>query len=333
MYIKSIIIEGFKSYSDRTIVGPFHPGHNVVVGRNGSGKSNFFSAIEFVLSPEFSNLSSEKARIALLHRGVGPQPINAFVEIIFDNSDGRFPLESEEVTIRRVIGSKKDQFFINGKLASSKSEIQGDLETAGLSCSNPYYIVKQGQINHIASCTASRRLKVIKEVAGAGVYEEKMVKAEQQLVITNNMIDEIEENLKNIRNKLEQLTEENEALEEYRKADRQKRALEFTILEADIEDNTKKQREVEITLQSDSVQAVTMMSSLKKAEEDLMDKRNKLEKLKTEKADLDVEHVSLQKTYDSILSRKEKMILEKKEEVSWNGHPEYKNREDYAHCY
>ena len=111
MYIKSIIIEGFKSYSERTIVGAFHPGHNVVVGRNGSGKSNFFSAIEFVLSPEFSNLSSEKARLALLHRGVGPQPIHAYVEIIFDNSDGRFPLDSEEVTIRIFIGSKKDQFF------------------------------------------------------------------------------------------------------------------------------------------------------------------------------------------------------------------------------
>ena len=68
-----------------------------------------------------------------------------------------------------------------------------------------------------------------------------------------------------------------------------------------------------MTLQNDSVQTTTKMSSLKKAEEDLMGKRNKVERLKCEKAALDVEHVSLQKTYDSMLSQKEKMILKKRD--------------------
>ena len=61
MHIKTVTIQGFKSFNDRTVVGPFHRGHNVVVGRNGSGKSNFFAAIEFVLSdahdPEVRNTS------------------------------------------------------------------------------------------------------------------------------------------------------------------------------------------------------------------------------------------------------------------------------------
>ena len=68
-----------------------------------------------------------------------------------------------------------------------------------------------------------------------------------------------------------------------------------------------------MTLQNDRVQTASMMSSLKKAEEGLMDKRNKLERLKCEKASLAVEHVSLQKTYDSMLSQKEKMILKKRD--------------------
>ena len=46
MYIKQVIIQGFKSYREQTVVEPFDPGHNVVVGRNGSGKSNFFYAIQ-----------------------------------------------------------------------------------------------------------------------------------------------------------------------------------------------------------------------------------------------------------------------------------------------
>ena len=52
MYIKQVIIQGFKSYREQTVVEPFDPGHNVVVGRNGSGKSNFFYAIQFVLRYE-----------------------------------------------------------------------------------------------------------------------------------------------------------------------------------------------------------------------------------------------------------------------------------------
>ncbi|CAG8832414.1 5929_t:CDS:2, partial [Racocetra persica] len=85
-----IIIQGFKSYKDQTIIEPFSPRHNVVVGRNGSGKSNFFAAIRFVLSDAYTNMSKEE-RLALLHEGTGPATMSAYVEIIFDNSDNRFP--------------------------------------------------------------------------------------------------------------------------------------------------------------------------------------------------------------------------------------------------
>ena len=86
MHITKVILEGFKSYGARTVVGPFHQGHNVVVGRNGSGKSNFFSAIEFVLLADSTTLKAEQQR-ALLHEGSGPRPISASVEIVFDNKD------------------------------------------------------------------------------------------------------------------------------------------------------------------------------------------------------------------------------------------------------
>ena len=63
MYIKQVIIQGFKSYREQTVVEPFDPGHNVVVGRNGSGKSNFFYAIQFVLSDEYSHLRVEQRQV------------------------------------------------------------------------------------------------------------------------------------------------------------------------------------------------------------------------------------------------------------------------------
>ena len=86
MHITKVILEGFKSYRERTVVGPFRQGHNVVVGRNGSGKSNFFSAIEFVLLADSSSLKADQQR-AILHEGSGPRMITASVEIVFDNRD------------------------------------------------------------------------------------------------------------------------------------------------------------------------------------------------------------------------------------------------------
>ena len=142
MHVKNVTIHGFKSYSDKTIVGPFDPGHNVVVGRNGSGKSNFFSAIEFVLTTQFSSLSQAQ-RCSLLHEGSGAKTVNAYVDITFDNSERRLPLDCDEVSVKRNIGAKKDQFYINGKLAANRTEVTSLLEAAGLSMSNPYYIVKQ----------------------------------------------------------------------------------------------------------------------------------------------------------------------------------------------
>ena len=73
------------------MVPPFSPNHNVVVGRNGSGKSNFFWAIRFVLNDAYGNMTREE-RQALLHEGKGPATLSAYVEIVFDNADHRFPV-------------------------------------------------------------------------------------------------------------------------------------------------------------------------------------------------------------------------------------------------
>uniref|UniRef100_A0A673GEM5 Structural maintenance of chromosomes protein 3 n=1 Tax=Sinocyclocheilus rhinocerous TaxID=307959 RepID=A0A673GEM5_9TELE len=154
-----VIIQGFRSYRDQT---------EFVMG-------NFISpppsAIQFVLSDEFSHLRPEQ-RLALLHEGTGPRVISAFVEIIFDNSDNRLPIDKEEVSLRRVIGAKKDQYFLDKKMVT-KNDVMNLLESAGFSRSNPYYIVKQGKINQMATAPDSQRLKLLREVAGTRVYDER----------------------------------------------------------------------------------------------------------------------------------------------------------------
>ncbi|KAK4540112.1 hypothetical protein LTR36_009777 [Oleoguttula mirabilis] len=233
MYIKQIIIQGFKSYKDQTVIEPFSPKHNVIVGRNGSGKSNFFAAIRFVLSDQYTQMGREE-RHALLHEGAGSAVMSAYVEVIFDNSDGRFPTDTPEVILRRTIGQKKDEYSLNRK-NTTKNEVMNMLETAGFSKSNPYYIVPQGRITAITNMHDSGRLDILKNVAGTTVYDQRRAESQKIMDDTEHKRTKIDELLDHIRGRLGELEEEKEELRAFQDKDRERRCLEYTIHHKDQE--------------------------------------------------------------------------------------------------
>ncbi|XP_029645024.1 structural maintenance of chromosomes protein 3 isoform X1 [Octopus sinensis] len=300
MYIKQVIIQGFRSYRDQTVVEPFSSRHNVIVGRNGSGKSNFFYAIQFVLSDEFSHLRPEQ-RQALLHEGTGPRVISAFVEIIFDNSDNRIPIDKDEVVLRRVIGSKKDQYFLDKKMVT-KTDVMNLLESAGFSRSNPYYIVKQGKINQMATAPDSHRLKLLREVAGTRVYDERKEESKGILRETEGKREKINDLLKYIEERLKTLEEEKEELKEYQKWDKMRRSLEYTIHDHELRDTRKKLDElqekrensgkVSQKLRDNQQQANDQVKSINK---ELRDLKSRMQSILEEKETLSHEHQDLMK--------------------------------------
>ncbi|GIJ89058.1 structural maintenance of chromosomes protein 3 [Aspergillus pseudoviridinutans] len=247
MYVKQIIIQGFKSYKDQTVIEPFSPKHNVIVGRNGSGKSNFFAAIRFVLSDAYTHLGREE-RQALLHEGSGSAVMSAYVEIIFDNSDDRFPTGKPEVVLRRTIGLKKDEYTLDRKNAT-KSDVMNLLESAGFSRSNPYYIVPQGRVTALTNMKDSERLTLLKEVAGTQVYEARRAESLKIMHETNNKKAKIDELLDFINERLAELEEEKDELRNFQEKDKERRCLEYTIYSREqqeisgILDNLEEQRQ------------------------------------------------------------------------------------------
>ncbi|QKX64619.1 uncharacterized protein TRUGW13939_11794 [Talaromyces rugulosus] len=227
MYIKQIIIQGFKSYKDQTVIEPFSPKHNVIVGRNGSGKSNFFAAIRFVLSDAYTQMGREE-RQALLHEGSGSAVMSAYVEVIFDNSDERFPTGKPELILRRTIGLKKDEYTLDHRNAT-KADVMNLLESAGFSRSNPYYIVPQGRVTTLTNMKDSERLVLLKEVAGTQVYEARRAESLKIMNETNNKRTKIDELLDYINERLDELEEEKDELRNYQEQDRERRCLEYTI--------------------------------------------------------------------------------------------------------
>ncbi|XP_018569420.1 structural maintenance of chromosomes protein 3 [Anoplophora glabripennis] len=307
MHIKQVIIQGFKSYRDQTVVEPFDKRHNVVVGRNGSGKSNFFYAIQFVLSDEYSHLRPEQ-RQSLLHEGTGPRVVSAYVEIIFDNSDARVPIEQEEIYLRRVIGAKKDQYFLNKKVVP-RSEVMNLLESAGFSNSNPYYIVKQGKINQMATAPDAHRLKLLREVAGTRVYDERRDESMGILRETEVKIEKIEEFLHTIEERLSTLEEEKEELKQYQQYDKIRRALEYIIHEVELNENKKKLTDLEKQRNESGTEQEKLAGNLKKAQDNIKTLTKKTKETKKELNALKEERDILNNDNQHLIKEKAKLDL------------------------
>ncbi|KAI8460444.1 P-loop containing nucleoside triphosphate hydrolase protein, partial [Phakopsora pachyrhizi] len=227
-YHQSLMIQGFKSYRDPTTAKSFTPGVNVIVGRNRSGKSNFFSAIRFLLNDQYNSLGREE-RQSLLYKGLdNNSTFSAYVEAIFEKSDQRFLTGKDHVTIRRTIGWKKDEYSLNKK-SIPKGEIASLLESAGFSKSNPYYIVPQGRITHLTSVKDSEQLDLLKDVAGTQFYEEQ--RAESMKIISEISVKKIkiDELLEYIKTRLKELELENQKLKEYNQHGQERRCLQYGI--------------------------------------------------------------------------------------------------------
>ena len=78
------------------------------------------------------------------------------MEVVFDNSDGRFPVDRAEVRLRRTIGLKKDEYSLDRKHVT-KTEVMNLLESAGFSRANPYYVIQQGKVSAEEDVLARRR--------------------------------------------------------------------------------------------------------------------------------------------------------------------------------
>ena len=155
------------------------------------------------------------------------------MEITFDNADGRIPIERDEVTLRRTVGLKCDEYELDGKRVN-KTEVMKLLESSGFSRSNPYYIVQQGKIEALVHMRDGERLELLKEVAGTKVYDERRAQSVAILEDTKNKQERIEEVLAYIESRLAELEDEKDELKEFQELDRKKRGLEYAILEAEL---------------------------------------------------------------------------------------------------
>ncbi|KAG5239274.1 structural maintenance of chromosomes protein [Salix suchowensis] len=247
-----------------------------------------------------------------IEEGAGHQVLSAFVEIVFDNSDNRIPVDKEEVRLRRTIGLKKDEYFLDGKHIT-KTEVMNLLESAGFSRSNPYYVVQQGKIASLTLMKDSERLDLLKEIGGTRVYEERRRESLKIMQETGNKRKQIIQVVQYLDERLKELDEEKEELRKYQQLDKQRKSLEYTIYDKELHDARQKLLEVEESRSKISEKSAKMYNEVLNAHEESRDLEKVLKDLTKEVQALNKEKEAAEKQQTEAIKKQAELELDVKD--------------------
>ena len=202
MYLKSIEIQGFKSFANK-INFQFHNGITGIVGPNGSGKSNVADAVRWVLGEQRSKQLRGGSMQDVIFAGTElRKPLSyAYVAITLDNADHHLPIDYNEVTVaRRLYRSGESEYLINGSVCRLKDVNELFYDT-GIG-KEGYSIIGQGQIDKILSGKPEERRELFDEAAGIVKFKKRkntaMKKLEEEkanLVRVTDILSELEKQI------------------------------------------------------------------------------------------------------------------------------------------
>ena len=181
MHLKSLVLKGFKSFADRSVLS-LEPGITAVVGPNGSGKSNISDAVLWVLGERNAKHLRGQAMEDVIFAGSSARKSVgvAEVDLVLDNSDGTLPVEFDEVAItRRMYRSGESEYLINGVVAR-RMDVLDILHDSGLG-TGTHSIISQGSLDSILQSKPEDRRALIEEAAGVLKHKQRKAKSERKL--------------------------------------------------------------------------------------------------------------------------------------------------------
>ena len=199
MILKSLEMQGFKSFPDKTVL-EFNKGITAVVGPNGSGKSNISDAVRWVLGEQSTKnlLGSKMEDVVFMGTDLRKAKGYAEVTLRFDNKDRTLAKDTDEVSVtRRYYRSGESEYIINGENARLRDINELFMDT-GLG-RDGYSIVGQGKIAEMVSSKAAERRDMLEEAAGISHFRyrrndanKRLAAAEENLLRLRDILTELE---------------------------------------------------------------------------------------------------------------------------------------------
>lgn len=215
MYLKSIEIQGFKSFANK-LVFEFHNGITGIVGPNGSGKSNVADAVRWVLGEQRIRQLRGASMQDVIFSGTElrkPQGF-AYVAITLDNSDHQLAIDYEQVTVsRRLYRSGESEYMINGSACRLK-DINELFYDTGIG-KEGYSIIGQGQIDRILSGKPEERRELFDEAAGIVKYKRRKAIAQKKLEDEQASLVRVSDILNELEKQVGPLERQSKAAREY----------------------------------------------------------------------------------------------------------------------
>ena len=217
MYLKSIELQGFKSFANKTVL-KFNKGITGIVGPNGSGKSNVADAVRWVLGEQSAKqLRGSKMEDVIFSGTESRKPLGyAYVAITIDNSDHKLPISYDELTVaRRVYRSGESEYLINGHTSRLK-DVQELFFDTGIG-KEGYSIIGQGQIDKILSGKPEDRRELFDEAVGIVKYKKRKALAEKNLAIEKQNLYRVTDILGELEKQIGPLSRQSEKAKEFLK--------------------------------------------------------------------------------------------------------------------
>lgn len=215
MYLKSIEVNGFKSFANK-IVFKFNHGITCIVGPNGSGKSNVADAVRWVLGEQSAKSLRGSKMEDVIFSGTQlrkPQG-SAYVAITLDNSDHHLPIDYNEVTVaRRVYRSGESEYLINGTVSRLK-DVNSLFFDTGIG-KEGYSIIGQGQIEKILNGKPEERRELFDEAAGIVKFKKNKAAAEKSLEAERDNLSRVNDILYELEKQVGPLQKQSETARKY----------------------------------------------------------------------------------------------------------------------
>lgn len=249
MYLKSLEIQGFKSFANK-LVFEFKGGITGIVGPNGSGKSNVADAVRWVLGEQSAKqLRGAKMEDIIFSGTQTRKPLGfAYVAITLDNSDHQLAIDYDEVKVaRRVYRSGESEYLINGTQCRLKDVQELFLDT-GIG-KEGYSIIGQGQIDKILSGKPEDRRELFDEAAGIVKFKKRKATAEKNLDEEKQNLCRINDILAEIEKQVEPLEKQALVAKEYLKYREELKILDVNMFLIEYERILEEQKNVDEKLQ------------------------------------------------------------------------------------
>ncbi len=232
MRLKSLEIKGFKSFADKTILN-FDEGITGVIGPNGCGKSNIIDSIRWVIGEhKISNLRSENLE-SLVFNGSKSRSASGLAEVslTFENTKNLLPTEFNIVTVTRKYYKNGESEYRLNDVACRLKDIHNLFMDTGIS-TDSYAIIELGMVDDIIKDKENSRRKMLEQAAGITIYKTRKKEAKLKLDATEQDLARIEDLLFEINNQLKSLEGQAKKAEKYFEIKKEYREVSIELAKA-----------------------------------------------------------------------------------------------------